>query len=87
MLARAGKGHGENLPMRAGFHQVTGGVLHRGLGAKVCIHPFHRAVFINHRALGHQVINIAGPILDGCVAHPGIFLHNDFNDARMEGVG
>ena len=73
--------------MRAFAPQEAGWIFHSHLGAQVGIHPFHRPVFPNRRTLSDQVVNVGGPVLNRGVAHPCIFLDNDFNHAAMERFG
>ena len=57
-LPRAGEGHRKHFAMRAGFHQIAGGIFHGQLGTQVGIHPLMRGIAINLGALGHQVVYI-----------------------------
>ena len=87
MLTGSGKSHRKHFPMCARFHQITGWIFHRHLGSKIGIHPLMGGICIHLGPLGHQVIYIGGPILDGAIARTRPFLYDDFDHAAVEGVG
>src|SRR5690606_15556141 len=67
-------------------HQEGAGVLHRDLRAEVAVEPAHRGVGVHHGALGDQVVNVVGPVLDRRVPDVGTLLAHDLDDTRVEGV-
>ena len=83
-LAFTGKRHGKDLAVRAGFQQDAGRIFHGGLGTQVRIHPLHGAFLVNHRALGHQVIHVGGPVLDGRVTHTRVLFYEDLDHTAVE---
>ena len=87
VLALSGGGDREHLAVRAGLHQVDGGVLHRQLAAEVAVDPGHHRVALGDGALGDEVVDVVGPVLDGGVAHVGAGLADDLDDRAVERVG
>src|SRR5215203_570076 len=68
VLPVAGVGHGEDLTARPLADQVYRRVLHGQLGAQVAVHPLDGGVLVGHAPLGHQVVGVVRPVLDGRVA-------------------
>src|SRR6185437_281060 len=50
------------------------------------VHPFHRRALIGHGALGDEVVDVLGPVLDGGVAHARILVDDDLHDGAMQAV-
>ena len=73
--------------MRARLHQVDRGVLHRQLGAQVAVDPLHGGVAVGDGALGHQVVDVVRPVLDGRVAAARARLDDDLDHRRVQRVG
>src|SRR5581483_3557587 len=86
VLAGAGEREREDLAVGARFHEEDAGVLHGQLGAEVAVHPLHDRVLVGHRPLGHQVVDVGGPVLDGRVADAGALLDDDLDDRGVQGV-
>ena len=57
------------------------------MAAEVAVDPFHRGPFVGHRPLGHEVVDIVGPILNRRVAASGVFLDDDFDHGRVQAFG
>ena len=74
MLAGRGEGDRKDLAASARLHHVDGRVFHRQPAAEVAVDPFHRGVFVGHRPLGDQVVDVVGPVLDRRVAAAGVLL-------------
>src|SRR5699024_2045555 len=85
-LAFASKRYGENFALSVRPHHPYRWVLHGDLGADVAIDPFHGADLFYLGALGHQVVDVVGPVLNGGVAAAATLLHDDLNDCRVQGV-
>ena len=87
VLAGASKSYRKGLPLGVLSHQEHRGVLHRDLGAEVAINPLHRCALVRNGALGHQVVDVGRPVLDGRVPNARILLDDDFHDGGVKGVG
>ena len=74
----------ENFSVSTLSDQIAGRVFHRQLRAQISVQPLHVCAFVYQSPLGHEVVHVVGPILDGCVAKASIFLHNNFYNTRME---
>ena len=86
VLAGTGEGHRQRLAGGALAEQVAGGVLHGDLGADVAVDPLHPAALVHGGPLGHQVVDVVGPVLDGRVADVGVLLHDDLDDRGVQRV-
>src|SRR6185503_3434120 len=53
----------------------------------VAINPLHGRVLEGLSALGHQIVDVVAPVLDGRVAAAGMVLHNNLNDSAVQAVG
>ena len=73
-------------PLACSPVQVDGRVLHGDLGADVAIDPLHGGALFADGALGHQVVHVVGPVLDGGVADAGALLDDDFHDGGVQRV-
>ena len=60
------------------------GVLHGQFTAKVSIDPLHHRILIGEGTLGDQVVDVVGPVLNGCVATASVLLHNDFHHRTVQ---
>ena len=69
MHAIGGEGYREDITARARFHQEYRRVLHGDFRAEVAIDPLHGGIAIRGSTLGHQIIDVLRPVLDGRVAH------------------
>ena len=87
VLTFAGVGDGKHLSARSFAHQVDGRILHGDFGAEVAVDPFHRRVLIGVGSLGHQVVHIVGPVLNGRVPDSGTFQRDQFHHRRVERIG
>ena len=87
MLPRAGISHRQNLSgcLRADHHHCR--VFHGQSGTDVAVDPLHPPLGFDPGPLGHQVVDVVGPVLDSRVGHPGRRLDNDLYNRRVEGVG
>ena len=86
VLALPGEGDGQGLPAGVGAHEEDGRVLHVPLGAHIAVHPLHGGPLGAGGALGDQVVDVGGPVLDGGVAHPGVLLDYDLHNGGVQGV-
>src|ERR1019366_7161246 len=86
VLAAAGKGGGEDLPVGPLGHQVDRGVLHGHLGAQIPVDPLDGRVLLGDGPLGDQVVDIVRPVLDGGVADVGTLLGDDLDHRGVQGV-
>src|SRR5690606_34758066 len=84
VLARARDRQGLALGVLA--EQVDGRVLHGDLGADVAVDPLHGGALVGDGALGHQVVDVVRPVLDGRVADAGVLLDDDLHDRRVQRV-
>src|SRR5690606_9743578 len=87
MLAAAGEGDGEDVGLGAATQQVHAGVLHGDLRADVAVDPLHGRLFVGHGPLGHQVVDVVGPVLDRGVAATAALLDDDLHHRRVQRVG
>ena len=87
MLAGRGEGDRQNLAAGTRLHHVDGRILHRQPAAEIAVDPFHQGVFVGHRPLGHQVVDVVGPVLDRGVAAAGMLLDHDFDHGRVQAFG
>src|SRR5438105_2972435 len=55
----------EHLAMRTLAHEVDARVLHGDLGPEVRVDPGHPAALLYDGALGHEVVDVVAPVLDG----------------------
>ena len=62
-------------------------VLHGQLRAQVAVDPLHRRALLGDGALGDQVVDVGGPVLDGRVADLGAGLGDDLDHRRVQRVG
>ena len=85
-LVLTSKGNGENLTLGVRTGHPYGRVLHGDLGANVAVDPFHGAAFFYLGALGHQVVDVAGPVLNGGVAAAAALLHDDLHYCGVQGI-
>ena len=69
MLTAPGKGNGEDFAVCPLTAQVDGWILHGQFAAQVAVYPFHRGFFVSHRPLGHQIVDVVSPVLDGRIAY------------------
>src|SRR5699024_8877991 len=87
VLPLGGKGDGQGLALGVLAHQVHGRVLHGHLGADVAVDPLHGGALFGHGPLGHQVVDVVRPVLDGRVAAARVLLDDDLDDGRVQRVG
>ena len=87
MLAGGGKRDREDFAASARLHHVHGRILHRQPAAQVAVDPFHQRAFVGHGPLGHQVVNVVGPVLDGGVAAAGVLFDDDLDHGRVQAFG
>src|SRR5690606_10352705 len=87
VLALAGEGDGQHVGPGAPAHHVHRRVLHGDLGADVGVDPFHGGVLVGHRPLGHQVVDVVGPVLDGGVPDARPLQGHQLHHGAVEGVG
>src|SRR5215203_6053469 len=86
VLPIAGVGDGEDLSARALADQVHRRVLHGQLGAQVAVHPLDSGVLVGHAPLGHQVVGVVRPVLDGRVTDARPRLGDQLDHRRMQRV-
>src|SRR5438552_14639391 len=82
----AGERHGEHFAPRSLAQQVDGRVLHGDLRTDVAVDPLHHGVLVGGRALGHEVVDVGGPVLDRGVPDPRTLHRLDLDDGRVQGV-
>src|SRR5690606_32919748 len=87
LLTFGRKSDRKNLSMRALFHQIDCGVLHRSLGPQIAVDPFYRSVSHGLCALGYQIVDVVGPVLDGRVPYPSAFEGHDFDNCGVQTIG
>ena len=87
VLTLAGEGDREHLTAGVLAEHVDGRVLHRDLGADVAVDPLHPGALLAGGPLGHQVVDVVRPVLDGRVTAAGVLLHDDFDDRAVQRVG
>src|SRR5436190_5111371 len=86
VLAVAGERDRQDLAVGALAHQVDARVLHRELRTEVAVDPLDRRVGVGPRALGHEVEDVVGPVLDRRVADPRARLGEQLDDRGVEAV-
>ena len=86
VLALAGERDREDLAARALAEQLDRRVLHRQLRAEVAVDPLHHGVLVGDRTLGHEVVDVVGPVLDRRVAAAAALLDDDLDDRRVQRV-
>ena len=86
VLAPAGKRHRQDLAVRAFAQHVDRRILHRDLGTQVGVHPLHRRALVDQRPLGHQVVDVGRPVLDGRVAAARALADDDLDHAGVQRV-
>ena len=52
--------------------------------AEVAVDPLHGGLLVGHGALGDQVVDVVGPVLDGGVTHPRARLADDFHHRAVQ---
>src|SRR5699024_10489537 len=87
VLAFTGERYRQRLTVRMLAHEVHGRVFHGHLGTDIAVDPLHGGALFTSRALGHQVVDVIRPVLDGRVAAPRILFHVNLDDGRVQGVG
>ena len=87
VLARRGEGDRQDLAAGARLHHVHGRILHRQPAAEVAVDPFHHGALVGHGPLGHQVVDVVGPVLDRRVAAAGVLLDDDLDHGRVQAFG
>src|SRR5439155_529376 len=88
--ALAGDADVEVVGARALAEQERARVEHHVLGAHRAADPLHRALGLDDRALGVEVVDVLGPVLDRRVARLGALLDEDLDDRgvhRVDAVG
>ena len=86
VLALAGEGDREDLAPGALAGHVDRRVLHGQSAAEVAVDPLHQGVFLGHGPLGHQVVDVVGPVLDGRVPATAALLDQDLDDGRVQAL-
>ena len=84
VLSGGGEGHREDFAAGAGLEHVDGRILHGEPAAEVAVDPFDQGVLVGGRPLGHQVVNVVGPVLDGRVADARAFLCDHLDDGGVQ---
>ena len=74
----------EDLCLGARLHHVDAGILHRELGPQISVDPLHGGIAIGDRALGDQVVDVVGPVLDRGVAAARARLDDDLHNGGMQ---
>ena len=87
MLAIACIRHRQHLALSSATHQIDRRILHRQPRADVAIDPLHLRLLVGYRALGDQIEDIVGPVLDRGIAALAVLLDDDFDHRRMQRVG
>src|SRR5207247_1548373 len=87
VLAGPGERDRQGLALGVLAHQVDRRVLHGDLGADVAVDPFHARPGLDHGPLGHQVVDVARPVLDGRVAAVRAGLDDDLDHRGVQRVG
>ena len=77
---------GEHLTARVRSGHPHSRVLHGHLGADVAVDPLHGRALFSLGALGDQVVDVVGPVLDGCVPAAATLLHDDFHHSGVQRV-
>src|SRR5438477_5766665 len=86
VLVASREGDREHFAVRALTDEVDARVFHRDLRAQVRVDPGHAAALLDHRALGHEVVDVVAPVLDRRVADVGVLLHHDLDHRAVERV-
>src|SRR5690606_565088 len=86
VLARAGEGDGQDVGTGAAAHHVDRRVFQRHLGADVAVHPLHGGALVGDGPLGHQIVDVLGPVLDGGVADAGVLQRHQFHHGAVQRV-
>ena len=86
MLALAGERHREHLTLGVLAGHPHRRVFHCDLGADVAVDPLHGRARLGAGPLGHQVVDVVRPVLDGRVADPCTGFHDDLDHCRVQGV-
>src|ERR671920_17935 len=86
VLPVARVGYGEDLTARALADQIHRWVLHGQLGAQVAVNPLDCGVLVGYTPLGHQVVGVVRPVLDGRVTDARPRLGDELHDRRMKRV-
>ena len=79
MLIVTGKRDGENLAPCSRLHQPDRWVLHGQFRTEIAIDPFHGRVFVGSGSLGHEVVDVLRPVLNGRIAAACAFLNDDLD--------
>ncbi len=87
MLAVRRERDREDLAAGARLHHVDGRVLHRQPAAQVAVDPLHQRIAVGHGPLGHQVVDVVGPVLDRRVAAAGAAADDDLDHGRVQALG
>ena len=64
---------GQGLTLSVLADHVNSRVLLGDLRADVAVHPFHGGALVRNSTLGHQVVDVVRPVLDGGVATRAFF--------------
>ena len=86
MLALRRKRDRQNLAASARLHHVNGRVLHRQPAAEVAVDPFHERIAVGHRPLGHEVVNVVGPVLNRRVPAACAAANDDLDHRRVQAL-
>src|SRR4051812_37335578 len=86
VLALAGERNRQRLAAGVLADHPDGGVLHRDLRPDVAVDPLHRRALVCDRALGDEVVDVVGPVLDRGVTHPRVLLHDDLDNRAVQRV-
>ncbi len=87
VLALAGDGDADDVRRGALAAQVDRRELDRLARAGVGVDPLDRAVLVRVGTLGHEVVDVVAPVLDGRVADLGAGQGDDLDDGGVEGIG
>ena len=69
VLTLAGECDREDFAASSPAHHVDRRILHGQLAAQVPVDPLHGGVFVGHRPLGDQIVDVVSPVLDGGIAY------------------
>src|ERR1019366_7150577 len=86
-LTRSGVGDGEDFARRLRTHQIDRRVLHGETRTDVAVNPLDVRFGFGPCALGHEVIDVVRPVLDGGVGDARAGQGDELDDRGVQGVG
>ena len=84
MLSVVCQRDGKNFAARfAAFHD-NAGIFHGQARTDVAINPFHFGIFMREAALGHEIEDVRGPVLDSDVLEFRAFKRDQLDDRAVQ---